>query len=392
MKLGIVTQWFPSGAGYVSKSYERVLGKGHRVFVYARGGRIMRGDCNWDGPNVTWAPFHPSSTGIRPAHFSAWVKRHDVDVVLFNEQRHWAGVVLAKKLGLLVGAYVNYYTQDTVPFFELYDFLVCNTRRHHSVFQHHPQCCYLPWGTQTEVYRPEARPADRPVTFLISAGWSGASTRDKPWMDRRGAGMAMRVFQRVHGQCRLTVLSQVELERCPIAWQQAVREDNRIEFRVGTFDPVPYPLGDVYVYPSRMDGIGLTLPEALSSGLPAITTDCAPMNEFVRNGCNGILVSVEAYKGRPDGYFWAESICNERRLAVAMQYYIDNREMVAIHGASRVKLRRKSFRGKGTRHASPIGYRNRKGFHGVRPGVSRNSRRQQRSTTAGQIRRLYRGF
>ena len=58
------------------------------------------------------------------------------------------------------------------------------------------------------------------------------------------------------------------------------------------------------------------------------------MNEFVRDGCNGILVSVEAYKGRPDGYFWAESICDERRLAVAMQYYIDNREMVAIHGAA----------------------------------------------------------
>mgnify|MGYP005637546219 CR=1 FL=1 len=123
MNIGIVTQWFASGAGYVSRSYADVLKQKHQVFIYARGGPNLMGDPIWDGSNVTWAPLHPNTTGINARHFTRWAKRHKIDAVLFNEQRHWAGVVLAKKIGLLTGAYIDYYTQDTVPFFELYDFL-----------------------------------------------------------------------------------------------------------------------------------------------------------------------------------------------------------------------------------------------------------------------------
>lgn len=332
MNIGIVTQWFASGAGHVSRAYMEVLQERHKVFIYARGGKIMKGHPQWDGSNVTWAPYHPCSTGICESHFTRWAKRNRIDVLLYNEQRHWAGAVLARKLGILSGAYVDYYTQDTVRFFDLYDFLICNTKRHYSVFQSHPQCLYVPWGTQTDVYRPPASRPHRPITFIISAGWCGAQSKGVEWMDRRGAGPAMRAFRNVAGDCRLLVLSQVPLVDCAEDWQQAVATDQRIEFRVGTFDPVPYWDGDIYVYPSRLDGIGLTLPEALSSGLPAITTDCPPMNEFVHDGVNGILVSVKDYRGRPDGYYWAESICEEQSLTAAMQRYVTSPELAAQHG------------------------------------------------------------
>ena len=55
--------------------------------------------------------------------------------------------------------------------------------------------------------------------------------------------------------------------------------------------PAPglYHLGDVYVYPSRLDGVGLTVGEALACGLPVITTENGPMDEFVEDGFNGRL-------------------------------------------------------------------------------------------------------
>jgi glycosyltransferase involved in cell wall biosynthesis len=332
MNIGIVTAWFHSGGGVVGRSYEGILQETHRVFIYARGPGVSA-EPVWNRSNVTRGPYHPVATGIHPGHFARWAKRHMLDAVLFNEQHHWSGVITAKRLGLLTGGYVDYYTQATVPFFNLYDFLICNTRRHHSVFQHHPQCCYCPWGTETSIYRPTGQRAEGPPRFLISAGWDGHYARQTPHMDRRGAGLSMRAFREVRGDCRLIVLSQDPLERCPKEWQESITKDPRIEFRVGTFDPTPYGDGDVYLYPSRLDGIGLTLPEALSCGLPAITTDAPPMSEFVRDGVNGRLVKVVEYRGRPDGYYWAESLCDESELVKACQFYVDHPDQMRAHGA-----------------------------------------------------------
>lgn len=333
MHIGLVTQWFASGAGHVSRNYSQVLAKNHRVFIYARGGPILRDDLLWGGSEVTWAPRHPLATGIHPGHFKRWIKRHSIDTVLFNEQRVWAGVVLSKQLGKKTGAYVDYYTQDTVPFFHLYDFLICNTQRHYGVFKDHPQCCFVKWGTQTDLYRPASTKITRPLTFIVNAGWSGRNSKAQPWMDRRGTGLAMRTFQRVKGDCRMVVFSQAPLASCPSDWIESVSRDSRISFRSGTFEPFPYGDGDVYVYPSRLDGIGLTLPEALSSGLAAIATDSPPMNEFVSHQENGLLVPVGVSCARPDGYYWPESLCDEEALVDAMGTYVRDTGLAQAHGA-----------------------------------------------------------
>ena len=69
--------------------------------------------------------------------------------------------------------------------------------------------------------------------------------------------------------------------------------DPRIEFIEKTVSaPGLYFRGDVYLYPTRLEGIGLTICEALASGLPVITTNDAPMNEFVIDGETGYLVDV----------------------------------------------------------------------------------------------------
>ena len=331
MNIGIVTQWFDSGAGNVSKSYAQVLSGEHQIFIYARGGKTMKRDIRWDGQNITWAPPHIVSTGIHKKHFLGWAKRNKIEAVLFNEQRHWEGVILAKNIGLLTGAYVDYYTQDTVPFFKLYDFLICNTKRHYELFRDHPQCVLCPWGTDLELYKPKINIIKRPLTFITSAGWCGSYAKNQAWMDRRGIGQVLRAFNGINEDCKLIVYSQDELKNCPKEWIQIVEANEKIKFISGTFDPFPYNEGDVYVYPSRLDGIGLTLPEALSCGLPVITTSSPPMNEFVKHLENGLLVPVSKFLGRPDGYFWAESICDENALRDSMEIYLGNPKTLKAH-------------------------------------------------------------
>lgn len=91
--------------------------------------------------------------------------------------------------------------------------------------------------------------------------------------------------------------------------------------------PGLYYLGDVYVYPTRLDGLGLTMYEALSCGLPVIATDYPPMNEAVDLNV-GRLVKVERNYARSDAYYWPMSICDKSDLISQMKFYINNPEEV----------------------------------------------------------------
>lgn len=336
-KIGIVSTWFPSGAGYVSRQYKEILEKDHEIFIYARGGAILKGNSLWDSAQVTWAPNHSEITGIYWKHFKRWVQDNGIELVFFNEQRYWPIVLKAKDYGLQIGAYIDYYTQDTVPFFELFDFLICNTKRHYSVFDWHRNCHYIPWGVSNNRWPKAAHNDKRTVTFIISSGWDGAYAKNHKWMDRRGTGSTIDAFRSVKGKCNLEVYSQVALEDCPAEWQTQVNSDDRIKFIHGTFEPFPFENGSVYVYPSRLDGIGLTVPEAICAGLPVIATDTAPMNEFVSDGVNGLLIKVKRLISRPDGYYWPESLICESSLSEAMQNYVDNRSLIQQHGKNSIE-------------------------------------------------------
>jgi len=61
-----------------------------------------------------------------------------------------------------------------------------------------------------------------------------------------------------------------------------------------------YPLFDIFVLPSVLEGFGLVWAEAMARGIPVITTRIAPMTEFITDGANGLLFEaddVEALAG-----------------------------------------------------------------------------------------------
>jgi glycosyltransferase involved in cell wall biosynthesis len=217
---------------------------------------------------------------------------------------------------------VDYYKKWTVSWFGAYDRLLCHTLRHYSVFRWHPGAVYVPWGTNTAVFRPVPRDGTGDLVFFHSAGMGGIHTR-------KGTDLLVRAFQTVSGPARLVIHSQVPVDRYGEAVAAAIRDNPRIEFREGSVTtPGLYCLGDVYVYPTRLDGIGLSVPEALASGLPVIATNVAPCSEFVTHGYNGWLVDVARTKYRDDGYYWPETECDVDALARAMQHCVDQRSQL----------------------------------------------------------------
>lgn len=316
MNIGFVSTWFERGAAYVTKAYLSLFENSDNVFVYARGGEsFAKGDEIWDKDYVTWGKKLPN-TKLNYKHFEKWILKNKLDVIFFNEQIDLETVAKIKKKykNIKIGAYIDYYKENTIREFDIYDFLICNTKKHYSVFKKHKNCYYIPWGTDTNLFIPKQNETDnKEIKFFHSAGMS----------KRKGTQLVIEAFLqgKLYEKSKLIIHTQVPLEKiCSYTAQEL--EVYNIEVIVKTVTaPGLYYLGDVYVYPTILEGIGLTIFEALSCGMPVITTNNAPMNEFI-NSQNGYLVDVEKQYCRADAYYWPVSICEIHSLIKAMEYYI----------------------------------------------------------------------
>jgi glycosyltransferase involved in cell wall biosynthesis len=327
VNIGIVTTWLERGAAYVSRQYRDVLKTKHKVFIYARGGEsYAKGNPYWEDDHVTWdkQSLFRSKQTIQLDDFQAWLKRNRIDVVFFNEQHQWEPVLLCNMMNIKTGCYVDYYTKETVPFFQCYDFLICNTRRHYSVFDWHTQSYFIPWGTDINVFKPMTLSPVTPgfVTFFHSGGMSP---------ERKGTDLVLQAFSRLKGKKRIIIHVQRNLNRCFPKLKTLIdtltEEKKLICYEKTVSAPGLYHLGDVYVYPSRLEGIGLTIAEALACGLPVITSDNPPMNEFI-DGSNGNLTSISDLFPREDEYYWPQCTVNTDHLAENMQYYLENSDLL----------------------------------------------------------------
>jgi glycosyltransferase involved in cell wall biosynthesis/peptidoglycan/xylan/chitin deacetylase (PgdA/CDA1 family) len=75
----------------------------------------------------------------------------------------------------------------------------------------------------------------------------------------------------------------------------------------------------VFAFPSRWDGWGMVVPEAMAAGLPVVTTDqVISGREFVENGLNGFIVPAN----------------NPALLAEKMAFFLENPEKIPQMGAA----------------------------------------------------------
>ena len=76
----------------MSRQYMEALSSDpeNRVFVYARGGEAYaKKNSQWDKENVTWGKkskkYYYGVTSIDRSDFIGWLKKKQIEVVLFNE-------------------------------------------------------------------------------------------------------------------------------------------------------------------------------------------------------------------------------------------------------------------------------------------------------------------
>ena len=168
-----------------------------------------------------------------------------------------------------------------------------------------------------------------PKNSDAALGYAEALTRSSDPNDNRLGGELLR--QLVRTDHRTIIHTQTDLKAQFPDLSDTIEElENSGKLTVITQTctaPGLYHLGDVYVYPSRLEGIGLTIAESISCGLACVVTDNPPMNEFV-DGSIGDTIPVKRFYSRQDGYYWPQCDCDVTELAELLEKYASDKQLV----------------------------------------------------------------
>ncbi len=145
---------------------------------------------------------------------------------------------------------------------------------------------YVPNGVNESFFQPRAFP-DAPANKLLYVG---------TWIDRKGIyylSEAFAALARRLPQVQLTVAGcLVGEEQVKASFPEAVRRQvSVIPFLSREAMPELYAAHDIFVFPSLVEGMPLTLLEAMAGAMPAVTTNTCGMADLVQDEVNGLLVA-----------------------------------------------------------------------------------------------------
>jgi 1,2-diacylglycerol 3-alpha-glucosyltransferase len=300
VNVGIVSKWFNRGQPVVGRYLRSGVDQlGHRSFVLAKprrekgpmGGALERTGV-WDQPDVTAA----TSFETPLQEYTDWVEANSIDLILCDQNYQFEELAQLRERGVkVIGRFVwEHFTEaHLAPARDAYDVIYsvteCERERYRGWGLETPR---VPWGIHPELLAVEAqRSTDGLVRFVFPGGFLG---------HRKPAEPVIEAFSRAAGDnLRLLVKAQVERSRLEQILP-LVEADDRIELRLAD-EPWQEHLAavaanDVSISPSRWEGLGLPLYEAIAFGMPTIANDDPPMNEVVVDDDNGLLVP-----SHPDG-------------------------------------------------------------------------------------------
>jgi 1,2-diacylglycerol 3-alpha-glucosyltransferase len=305
VRIGIVSWWFNRGQAIVSRRLRSALEEsGHETFVLARrsktlnprDGVVDRSDV-WDQRNITEGSAHD----LTEDEYVSWASENRLEAVFFDQNIQFDEIAAIRRQGIYtIGRFVwekfgpQESTAAKMAFDCIYSLTRCEQERYAQMGINSP---YIPWGCYTESFTPQTLPpGDETVRFFYPGGHL---TKRKPTLEM------LHAFSRVtDSRARLIVKAQHAQRGAELA-ARFESTDSRIQLVV---DDMPtndhfalFASCDVCLAPSRWEGLGLHLFEAVEFGMPTITTDAPPMNEMVNHDVNGLLIPATSHSERQPG-------------------------------------------------------------------------------------------
>jgi len=293
VRIGLVTKWFASGQAVVSRQIRSALEElGHETFVLAKQGKGPRAQAErvddpvWDQPGVT----HSENADIPADEYLGWTRDNGIEAVMCDQNDQFAEIGALRREGVrTIGRFVweSFAPDDAAPARDAYDVIYSFTRAEQERYRELGiDSPLLTWGVHPELLAASEGVERDPETvrFYVPGSFMG---KRKPFPE------IVEAFTRTTNP-RLRLLIRGQVDRKAGKLEKAAGGDERVVIELEdrpTDEHLRQFAGcHVCLSPSRWEGLGLPLYEAIAFGIPSITNDSPPMNEVVIDGVNGICV------------------------------------------------------------------------------------------------------
>jgi len=326
MRIGIVSYWFNRGQGTVGR-YIRSIFKdlGNDTFVLARPTldrfdlpRFIDTTDVWNQQGITAA----SRYEIPLKEYTRWAKVNSLDVAFFDQNYQFKQIAKLRSKGIkTVGRFVwesfseKHVKKAKGAFDIIYSLTKCEQERYAEFGIDSP---LIPWGCHPEL---NEICSEKPIDGIYFYYPGGYLSKRKP------TKAVIQAFSQVKSpDIRLILKVQT-----PKRHDESIGDIRALDPRIKVIT-ADLPSNDHYnlfaschvcLAPSRWEGLGLHLYEAVSFALPTITNDNPPMNEIVRDQYNGLLVTshqiglassgIPAYEPDTEGLSRAIEVLSEPR-------------------------------------------------------------------------------
>lgn len=260
-----------------------------------------------------------------------WCNENDISVLVFMEThpKDWKRVEKAKAAGIKVICYENLdiLRNELITNYEVFDGFLFNTFFTRDVmlgfFPRKPSIT-IPWGIEAgEQVTGEQITADGPLRFIHVAGWGGVN-------NRKNTGLLVEAFDAAGEiDAELYLYSQSPVSSYGEAVEQICTKNNRIHVHEGTIEDISevYKGKDMLLWPSKREGVGLPILEALINGLPVLIADGYMMKQWIKPGIHGVVCPATPIHGQ---MYLPEMNVNSDELAMLIKNLADDREMVKV--------------------------------------------------------------
>jgi glycosyltransferase involved in cell wall biosynthesis len=297
-RIGIVSDWHNTGVPYQSRFLSGCLGVKHEVFIFAYN-KYMKDEADQGYKKLVFTKM------IKPRKVINWIKNEGLRVVFFPDRLEDPEVLdWCKDNGVATVMIINYETIKKEEF---------DSYRNKSVLMCPVKCTYdllikygfkklrfIRWAVDDKVFVPEEKTIKPPIRFIHNAGYGGAE-----W--RKNTLAVVEAFESACHKSKNIILllkSQRPIKEYPKNVRKIIDDNGRIrviEKDLGLDALIElYRSCHVSILPSKWEGIGIPFIESLALGLPVITVDAPPMNEWVRDGYNGLIARVQKWEPRKD--------------------------------------------------------------------------------------------
>ncbi|MCK4910301.1 MAG: glycosyltransferase family 4 protein [Thermodesulfovibrionales bacterium] len=258
----------------------------------------------WEQKNVT----HASNHTIHLKEYVSWVKENDIHVVFCDQNYQFDELAKLRSMGVkVIGRFVweKFSGKHVDSAKKAYDIIYSLTRseqeRYREMGIESPK---LDWGCHPEITSITAEKPSDEIRIIFPA--SGL---------RKPVAQAIEAFGRAKLPDNVKLILKSQENRTGIdTGGYDVDADPRIVWENRDLDFEEYhklfASCHICFCPSKWEGLGLHLYEAIAHGVATITNDIPPMNEVIEDGTSGILVKsikdgdtpsgIQAYMPEPD--------------------------------------------------------------------------------------------